>query len=192
MHACRSAKIHSLTARLQIRVVICLQLTCATELNSEGVSSSKRGKGAGLDFSSPPPAAAAAFAASSAAASASASAVPAPAGGSARNIAVGAASPYEGGDPATLSPGAGVDPVIAHLDKPLTRLPELTSPSAVAQVRHEQHMQRAWGCDGLSCSNMLCCGILRLHLFLVPLVRTPSVRRSRSRTLSCPWTTSSC
>lgn len=43
------------------------------------------------------------------------------------------APPADGQD-GSLSPSSGgaVDPVVAQLDKPLTRLPELTSPAAVA------------------------------------------------------------
>jgi len=83
--------------------------------------------GAGNSGRVSPGASASASAASASASAAAASGAPQP---------VGAPSPYEGGDPATLSPSgdgdAAIDPVVANLDKPLTRLPEATSPQAVA------------------------------------------------------------
>lgn len=54
---------------------------------------------------------------------------------SSTSAAAMAIPPSDGQDGSTLSPSSGgaVDPAVAQLDKPLTRLPELTNPAAVAR-----------------------------------------------------------
>ena len=105
-------------------VCVCAVCMLASELKSD-----KKDKKGAASSSSPRPASA-----STSQQQQPQSSAPPSSASASSNPSASAGAAADGVDGSTLSPssGAEVDLVLANLDKPLTRLPELTSPAAVA------------------------------------------------------------